>query len=108
MRQPGRHPESVFMFAGKPIKHVNTKSWRGALERAGPVQNGVPLYDLQEMGRWKSAEMVRRYAHLALAQMAKHTAVLGPMLAVNHDTPVAQGVLNGSDSPNKKSSHDCS
>jgi integrase len=60
---------------------VNTKAWRNALKRAGVtdcrwhdlrhtwaswlIQNGTPLFDLQEMGGWKSAAMVRRYAHLA-------------------------------------------
>jgi integrase len=39
------------------------------------IRNGTPLYDLQEMGGWKSAQMVRRYAHVAPAQTAKHAAV---------------------------------
>jgi hypothetical protein len=38
------------------------------------------LDDIQEMGGWKAAERVRRYAHLAPAQMAKHAAVLGSLL----------------------------
>ena len=29
------------------------------------VQNGTPLFAQQEPGGWESAEMVRRYAHLA-------------------------------------------
>lgn len=111
-RQQGRHPDSVFTYAGKPIKHVNTKSWRGALKRAGIenfrwhdlrhtwaswlVQNGTPLYDLQEMGGWKSADMVRRYAHLAPAQMTRHAAVVGALLAEGHDTSTAQWEDNGS------------
>jgi hypothetical protein len=43
-------------------------------------QNGTSLYDIQEMGGWKSSEMVRRYVHLAPAQMAKHAAVIGSLL----------------------------
>ena len=113
MRQQGRYPEHVFTYAGKPIKYVNTKAWRSALERAcienyrwhdlrhtwasWLVQNGTPLYDLQEMGGWKSADMVRGYAHLAPAQMAKHAAVVGAMLAETHDTSTAQEGKNGSD-----------
>jgi len=46
------------------------------------------MYDLQEMGGWKSSEMVRRYAHLAPAQMAKHAAVVGNLL---YGTNTAQG-----------------
>jgi hypothetical protein len=29
------------------------------------VQNGTPLFALQQLGGWDSAEMVRRYAHLS-------------------------------------------
>jgi integrase len=99
----GKHPENVFTYAGRPVRHVNTKAWRAALVRAGIenfrwhdlrhtwaswlVQNGTPLYDLQEMGGWKSAEMVRRYAHLAPAHMARHAAVI---VALMHDTNTAQ------------------
>jgi integrase len=85
-RQHGKHSERVFTYAGQPVGQVNTRAWRVALQRSGIsdfrwhdlrhtwaswlIQNGTPLYDLQEMGGWKSAEMVRRYAHLAPAQMA--------------------------------------
>lgn len=103
-RQLGKHAEWVFTYAGKAVSQVNTKAWRSALKRAGIenfrwhdlrhtwaswlVQSGTPLYDLQEMGAWKSSEMVRRYAHLAPAQMARHAAVVGDLLSV---TNTAQG-----------------
>jgi integrase len=96
-RERGMHERFVFTYRGTPIKQVNTRGWRAALRRAGIenfrfhdlrhtwaswlVQNGTPLYDLQEMGGWKSAAMVRRYAHLAPAQMARHAAVVGSLLA---------------------------
>jgi integrase len=92
-RQLGKHPERVFTFRGKPLGWANTRAWRRALVRAGiqnfrwhdlrhtwaswHVQNGTPLYDLQEMGAWKSDSMVRRYAHLAPANFAKHPEVIG-------------------------------
>lgn len=95
-RQLGKHEERVFTYAGKPINYINTTTWREALKRAGIenfrwhdlrhtwaswlVQNGTPMYDLQEMGGWKSTEMVRRYAHLAPAQMSKHADVVGSLL----------------------------
>lgn len=117
-RQQGRHPERVFTYAGKPIKYVNTKSWRGALKRARLVnfrwhdlrhtwaswlvQHGTPLYDLQEMGGWKSVDMVRRYAHLAPAHMARHAALVGAVLAANHGTNTPQEGSNGSDPQTKK------
>jgi integrase len=65
----------VFTHAGRPINQVNTKAWKSALKRAGidnfrwhdsrhtwtswRVQNGTPVYDLQEIGNWKSVDMVR-------------------------------------------------
>ena len=36
----------------------------------------MPLNVIQEMGAWESAEMVRRYAHLAPEQFAQHARVL--------------------------------
>lgn len=97
-RQRGKHPERVFTYEGKPVRYVNTKAWRNALNRAGItdfrwhdlrhtwaswlIQNGTPLYDLQEMGGWKSAAMVRRYAHLAPAHMSRHAAVVDGLLRV--------------------------
>jgi len=95
-RQLGKHPDRVFTYAGRPIGWANTVAWRKALKRAGienfrwhdlrhtwaswHVQNGTPLYDLQEMGGWKSESMVRRYAHLAPANLAKHAEVIGRLL----------------------------
>ena len=95
-RQLGKHPERVFTYCGRPISWVNTRVWRNALKRAGienfrwhdlrhtwaswHAQNGTPLYDLQEMGGWKSESMVRRYAHLAPATLAKHAQVVGKLL----------------------------
>lgn len=97
-RQRGKHLEYVFTYRDKPIRWPNTRGWRSALVRAGIenfrwhdlrhtwaswlVQHGTPLYDLQEMGGWKSAEMVRRYAHLAPAQMARNAAVIDSLLHV--------------------------
>lgn len=103
-RQIGKHSERVFTYAGRPLLQFSTTTWKRAIARAGIenfrwhdlrhtwaswlVQNGTPLYDLQEMGGWKSANMVRRYAHLAPAQMAKHAEVVGNLLS---DTFTAQG-----------------
>ncbi|WP_345789866.1 site-specific integrase [Nitrosomonas sp. JL21] len=101
-RQIGKHPRSVFSYKGKPITQVNTKAWYKALKRAGIkdfrwhdlrhtwaswlTQNGVPLNVIQEMGAWESAEMVRRYAHLAPEQFAQHARVLDGMLNVTNLT----------------------
>jgi beta-glucosidase/6-phospho-beta-glucosidase/beta-galactosidase len=45
-------------------------------------RNGTPLFALQELGGWESAEMVRRYAHLAadhLAPYAERLCTAHPM-----------------------------
>ncbi|MHA7834268.1 MAG: tyrosine-type recombinase/integrase [Algiphilus sp.] len=84
----GQHPEYVFTYRGKPVAQVNTKAWRAAVARAGlhdfrwhdlrhtwaswHAQAGTPFNVLQEMGGWKSAEMVRRYAHLSSAHLLTH------------------------------------
>ena len=80
--------EYVFSYRGKRIKCLTTKAWYAALKRAGIenfrwhdlrhtwaswlIQEGVPIYALQEMGGWKSVEMVRRYAHLSPAHNLKY------------------------------------
>jgi hypothetical protein len=51
------------------------------------VQNGTPLNVLQEMGAWESEGMVRRYAHLAPAQLVRHAEVISDLL---DDTIAAQ------------------
>lgn len=80
-RRSGQHGEFVFCYRDKPIGRFTTKVWYKALNRAGIenfrwhdlrhtwaswlVQEGVSLYSLQEMGGWKTPQMVRRYAHLS-------------------------------------------
>jgi integrase len=69
-KQVGKHVTRVFSYGGAPVVQVNTKAWYAALERAGiadfrwhdlrhtwaswHVQNGTPLFALQEMGGWES------------------------------------------------------
>ena len=103
-KQIGKHSKWVFTYKGNPVEQVNTKAWYKALERAGIenfrwhdlrhtwaswlTQQGVPLNVIQEMGAWESAEMVRRYAHLAPEQFAQHAKVVDALLG---DTVLAQG-----------------
>ncbi|BBE52212.1 Putative prophage phiRv2 integrase [Ferriphaselus amnicola] len=95
-KQIGKHSRWVFTFKGKPIQQVTTKAWYKSLTRAGIedfrwhdlrhtwaswlAQSGVPLNVIQEMGAWESAEMVRRYAHLAPEQFSQHAKVVDLML----------------------------
>ncbi len=85
-----RHSEYVLTYRGERLKSINTRSWRKALKRAGItnfrwhdlrhtwaswlVQRRVPLFVLQELGGWQSAEMVRRYAHLSPSVNARYAA----------------------------------
>jgi len=87
-KQVGKHRTHVFSFRGKPIRQVSTKAWYDALDRAGiegfrwhdlrhtwaswHVQKGTPLFALQELGGWESAQMVRRYAHLSAEHLAPY------------------------------------
>ena len=86
--QIGKHPTHVFSFRGKPVRQVNTKAWRAALQRVGienfrwhdlrhtwaswHVQDGTPLHVLQELGGWECVEMVRKYAHLSAAHLQEY------------------------------------
>jgi len=87
-KRQGMHPTHVFSFREHPIIQVSTKAWYAALKRAGienfrwhdlrhtwaswHVQNGTPLFVLQELGGWESQEMVRRYAHLSAEHLAPY------------------------------------
>lgn len=88
VQQEGKHSTRVFTYRGNPIAWANTRAWRAALKRAGianfrwhdlrhtwaswMIQGGVPEFVLQRMGGWKTASMLKRYAHLSPAIYAKH------------------------------------
>jgi integrase len=98
----GKHLTHVFSYRGRPIIQVSTKAWYAALERAGitdfrwhdlrhtwaswHVQNGTPLFALQELGGWASTEMVRRYAHLAADHLAPYAERLCALRTVASET----------------------
>jgi integrase len=85
----GAHPVYVFTYKGKKIIQASTAAWYKALARAGihdfrwhdlrhtwaswHIQSGTPLLALQELGGWESSEMVRRYAHFSITNLAKYT-----------------------------------
>lgn len=92
------HREWVFTYQGNPIKRLTTRAWYKALKRANIenfrwhdlrhtwaswlVQEGVPLYAVQEMGGWKSAGMVRKYAHLSPAHNLHHAQSIDQNLRI--------------------------
>ena len=110
-RQEGKNRTHVFSYMGKPITQVNTKAWYAALIRAGildfrwhdlrhtwaswHVQNGTPIYILQQMGGWESPEMVQRYAHLSAEHLAPYADRLGNLRVPEfvYGTNTAQSVF---------------
>ena len=107
-RLKGNHKKFVFTFRSKPVKQVNTKAWQAALKRAGieefrwhdlrhtwaswHVQNGTPLYALQELGGWESVEMVQRYAHQNPSHLAEYADALSMSHAVD-DVNTVNGTI---------------
>ena len=92
----GQHREFVFTYRGRPLRIDSNSAWRSALKRAGikdfrfhdlrhtwaswHVQNGTGLAELQEMGGWESAEMVRRYAHFSPDHMHSNAEKIDALL----------------------------
>lgn len=108
-KQIGKHAVHVFSYKGRPITQVSTKAWYKGLAAVGiddfrwhdlrhtwaswHVQNGTPLFALQELGGWESPEMVRRYAHLSADHLAPYADKLCELRLVDvsdQDTNVAQ------------------
>ena len=57
------------------------------------MQNGTPLFALQELGGWESAEMVRRYAHLAADHLAPYAERLCAARAMENETVARFGTV---------------
>jgi integrase len=107
-RQQGKHPVYVFCYRKHaPLSCVNGGTWREAVKRVGladfrwhdlrhtwaswHVQQGTPLHALQELGGWETAEMVRRYAHLAPEHLAEYAERLAkPRVVDSSGTNLAQ------------------
>jgi integrase len=97
----GRHSEFVLTYRGNRLRSINTRCWRKALKRAGIlnfrwhdlrhtwaswlVQRRVPLFALQELGGWQSAQMVRRYAHLSPSVNSRYAAEIDREFAGHPD-----------------------
>jgi integrase len=95
-REEGKHAEFVFTVRGKPVGKLRGTVWKNAKKRAGIedfrfhdirhtwaswlVQNGAPENFLQQMGDWKTAAMVKRYATLQAKHLAPTAAIIDRML----------------------------
>lgn len=95
--QIGRSTEYVFARDdGQPFEWLPSKMWKVSLQEAGLTdvrwhdlrhtwasllrQSGVGLDDLQEMGGWQSAIMVKRYAHINVDHLRPFAAVMDRLL----------------------------
>ena len=104
-KQVGQHDKYVFTYKGKLVERANTKAYRDAVKRAGiedfrfhdlrhtwaswHVQSGTDIHVLQEMGGWKSIEMVKRYAHLSAKHLVDHAERI-----VTHGTSASQSKVS--------------
>lgn len=86
--QHGKHSEFVFTYRGKPMRQIQSKTWKKYLNMAGieharwhdlrhtwasqKVQAGVPLRAVQEMAGWSSLRMVERYSHLQVEHLLEY------------------------------------
>ena len=74
------------------MQHWNVPTFAISLARSAAhlgklhVQNSTPLFALQELGGWESAEMVRRYAHLAADHLAPYAERLCAVRALDFET----------------------
>jgi integrase len=105
----GKHPTSVFTYSGRPLKSVNTKSWKKGLKRAGienfrwhdlrhvwatwHVMAGTTLGELQELGAWKSETMVKRYAHFAPEQLRRAADRLATFWSTGANQPANENAV---------------
>lgn len=108
-KQLGKHDKYVFSYNGQRITQTSTKTWYKGLVTVGiedfrwhdlrhtwaswHVQNGTPLFALQELGGWESPEMVQRYAHLSAEHLAPYADKLSALRGVNashNDTFMSQ------------------
>ena len=96
-RRKGNGSEWVFPInGGKPLNEVSSKIWSAACEKAGLSDlrwhdlrhtwasllrmNGVDTKVLKDLGGWKDARMVERYAHLDVSHLAPHASVIDQAL----------------------------
>lgn len=96
-QQIGKHSERVFTYNGKPFNKCAQKTWSASLKRAGIddfrwhdmrhtwatmlTQQGVPDAVLMVLGSWKTAKMVKRYAHHNVDSVRPHAAVADAVLS---------------------------
>ena len=66
------------------------------------MQNGTPLFALQELGGWESPEMVRRYAHFSAEHLAPHADRLCALRVVEVVEDSADGTFTAQSTNEKE------
>jgi hypothetical protein len=72
------------------IKPAGIEHFRATPGASWHVQNGTPIFALQELGGWMTEKMVRHYAHLAADRLAVYTGnvkIQGTFLAHPSEVP---------------------
>jgi integrase len=100
----GAHKKYVFPNpdTGLPYYKASNRAWYAALKKAKlkgvrwhdlrhtwaswAVMNGVPLGEVQSLGGWKTAQMVRRYAHFSTEHLAESAAKVKP-ISLSYNAP---------------------
>lgn len=88
------HPDSE-----KPLYKASNRAWYAAVKKAGlvgfrfhdlrhtwaswHVQSGTRIEQLQELGGWKTLQMVMRYKHFAVDHLAEVAGNVGGNLSYN-------------------------
>jgi integrase len=93
----GQHKKYVFANpdTGLPYVKASNRAWYAAVRKAKlkgvrwhdlrhtwaswAVMSGVPLGEVQSLGGWKTAQMVRRYAHFSTEHLAESAAKVKPI-----------------------------
>ncbi|WP_369796340.1 tyrosine-type recombinase/integrase [Snodgrassella sp. CFCC 13594] len=114
LKYHGMHSEYVFVNTrGIPVMQLNHRLWVAALQRSSIenfrwhdlrhtwaswlVQRGVPLRVIQEMGGWKTLQMVMRYSHLAPDHLHEYASKLDDFKGADTNLPHPISNLKGED-----------
>lgn len=103
-RNIGKHPEIVFPYGGGRLPKVQSCVWSKSLAKAG-IENlrwhdlrhtwatwlrmygEVGLDKIQELGGWRSRDMVQRYAHLSVHALSSASSTLDAVLGTKKNQP---------------------
>lgn len=102
----GIHRKWVFGNPDYPLTKASNRAWYAAVKKAKlkgfrwhdlrhtwaswHVMNGTRLERLQELGGWKTLQMVRRYSHLSSEHLAEDAARVKPV-SLRYNAPKAGG-----------------